>query len=226
MSTTTTAVLVVAAVACATPALAHDGLRDRVDQLLGCAAFQPGDVSQQQWDECLRIPYMCGDAPTPGCLEVTAARFDGGRKSTGPTRGIHHERTAPSRRDQGRRPSSELGASLGASADSVAARSATQLATSGGSAHSGANANHNEGGSFGRDVATGAGAVAGNRACGAACGVAGGAAAGRGYDFMNRDPYRESDQHHEGGGRDGAYGDDMSGGEAAGDGVTGGDQGY
>jgi hypothetical protein len=55
---------------------------------------------------------------------------------------------------------------------------------------------------------------------GGALGAVGGAA----VDAYNAgDPFRESDQHHEGGGRDGAYSDDMSGGRAAGDGATGGD---
>jgi hypothetical protein len=180
-STMSKTMFVVVAVACATPALADvsgygfgapepgpgDGLRARVDQLLGCAAFQPGDVSQQEWDECFGdIPYMCGDEPVPGCLQVTAARFDGGRESTGPTRGIHHERTAPSRRDQDRRPSSELGE--------------LQLAGGGqGSNHEGTNSDTGGGSS----AATSAGGVAGGAIGRACCGTAGamvGAAIGAG----------------------------------------------
>jgi hypothetical protein len=71
-----------------------------------------------------------------------------------------------------------------------------------------------------------AGAAIGSRLCGSKCGVGGAAAGAYLHGRMRGDPYRQSDQHHEGGGRDGAYGNDMSGGEAAGDGVTGGDMGY
>jgi hypothetical protein len=62
--------------------------------------------------------------------DANAGRYDGGRQSTGPNRGVHHERTAPSRRDQDRRPSSELMGEF-------------QVATSSGSAHQGANSQHN-----------------------------------------------------------------------------------
>jgi hypothetical protein len=69
-------------------------------------------------------------------------------------------------------------------------------------------------------------AAIGRQLCGAACGVLGGAAGAGLYEAWPEDTYRERDVLHEGGGRDGAYGDDMEGGEAAGDGVTGGDMGY
>jgi hypothetical protein len=254
MSKTTTAMFVVAAVACATPALADgsgygfgapepgpgDGLRDRVDQLLGCAAFLPaarevqcaadldaavtacmqamyspgrGDLTQAEWDECFGdLPYMCGDEPTPGCLQVADARFDGWRESTGPNRGVHHERTAPSRRDQDRRPGprSETGE--------------LQVAGGGqGSNHEGTNSDTG-GGSFGRDVAAGTGAIAGNRVCGAACGVAAGAATGYAYDRMQGGDGRGCCQ-----GDRGAYNDtdrEKSQNERSGDGSTGTDQGY
>jgi hypothetical protein len=184
MSKTTTAMFVVVAVACATPALAAvsgygfgspgpgpgDGLRVRVDQMLNCAAFQPGDVSQAEWDQCLGTPlHVRGRA----CSWVFTARDQLRHRAL---RRFPEPQWAGLRRRGRCRP--------------------------------------------------GAGAAVGQRLCGSGCAVAGGAAGAYLHGKMKGDPYRQSDQHHEGGGRDGAYSDDMNGGEAPGDGVTGGDQGF